>query len=62
MEMQTPTLIRIKNGWPARGDGWAVRASSEEEAVRVFNERDAWRAEVDARVPRRVGDETRHLA
>jgi hypothetical protein len=57
MKTTSPTIIKIKNGWLARGDGWAVRADSQEEAGRVFAARERWHAEIDARPARPIPDE-----
>lgn len=47
--METPTLERIKNGWAARGKGWAVHAATREEAEARFREAERRHAEIDAR-------------
>jgi hypothetical protein len=47
-----PTIIKIQNGWLARGNGWAVRADTREEAMRLFDSQERRHAEVDARVAR----------
>jgi hypothetical protein len=57
MEHTNPTVVKIKNGWLARGQGWAVRADSQEEAYRVFAARERWHAEVDARPARLESNE-----
>jgi len=31
-------LDRIKGGWAARGDGWAVHGATEDEAIRRYQE------------------------
>jgi hypothetical protein len=33
-----PRLEQIKNGWAARGDGWAVHGRTQDEAIRRFAE------------------------
>lgn len=39
MGMKTkPTLTKIKSGWAARGDGWAVHAPTQEEALKLYEE------------------------
>lgn len=47
--MPEPKLSELKSGWIARGDGWAVRAETKEEAVRLFRERQEKYREIDAR-------------
>lgn len=36
--MDTPTLTKIKAGWSARGNGWAVQGATEEEALALFRD------------------------
>lgn len=36
--MDRPTLQEIKVGWAAIGDGWAVHARTQEEALRLYAE------------------------
>ena len=48
----TPMLVQIKNGWLARGDGWAVRGDTPEEATQTFEAHRRWHADIDARPPR----------
>ena len=45
----TPKLEPIKNGWAARGDGWAVHAPTQEEAITRFREAEQRHREIDAR-------------
>jgi len=47
--MSEPNLSELKSGWIARGDGWAVRAETKEEAIRLFHEREDKYREIDAR-------------
>jgi len=47
--MTEPILVLIKNGWAARGDGWAVHAPSQEEATRKFREAERRHQEIEAR-------------
>ncbi len=47
--MAEPTLIPIKSGWAARGDGWAVHAPSREEATRKYEEAERRHKEIAAR-------------
>jgi hypothetical protein len=42
-------LMQVKNGWAALGDGWAVFAPTEEEAVRRFTEAEHKHREIDER-------------
>jgi hypothetical protein len=49
--MAEPLMTPIKNGWAARGDGWAVHAPSEEEARRRFEEAERRHREIEARPP-----------
>ncbi|MGB6838605.1 MAG: hypothetical protein WBF66_12995 [Dehalococcoidia bacterium] len=48
--MAEPVLAQIKNGWAARGNGWAVHAPSQEEAIRKFEEAERRHKEIDARL------------
>ncbi|HUY07983.1 MAG TPA: hypothetical protein VMW80_00820 [Candidatus Dormibacteraeota bacterium] len=57
METTIPAIRRIRNGWLALGDGWAVRADTEAEAIHAYESRTRWHAEVDARPPRVAYDE-----
>lgn len=34
-----PIIRKIKGGWAAHGNGWAVHAPTKEEAVAKYNER-----------------------
>ena len=36
--MLEPTITKIKSGWSARGDGWAVQGATQEEAIRLYRE------------------------
>ena len=36
--MAEPNLVKIKVGWAAKGDGWAVHAATREEAIQRFHE------------------------
>ena len=47
----TPILTQAKNGWLARGDGWAVHGASQEEAVQKFEEAERRHQEIEARPP-----------
>ena len=47
-EMREPVLTPIKNGWAARGNGWAVHATTREEAIRKFREAEERHREIDA--------------
>lgn len=49
--MSEPRLEKIKVGWAARGDGWAVHAATEEEAVRLFRDAERRHKEILARPP-----------
>lgn len=45
-------LVQIKQtnrGWTAFGEGWAVRAKTQEEALRLFEETQRKYEEIDAR-------------
>lgn len=46
-EMKRPALTRIKNGWAAHGDGWAVHAPTPEEAMQKFLEAEQRHREID---------------
>jgi len=47
--MSTPKLVKIKSGWAALGNGWAVHGTTEEEAVAKFKAAEAKHQEIDAR-------------
>ncbi len=47
--MAQPILSPIKNGWAARGDGWAVHAPTREEAVERFQKAEERHREIDSR-------------
>ena len=47
--MAEPRLTKLKSGWLARGEGWAVRAETKEDAVRLFHETEELYQEIDAR-------------
>lgn len=47
--MAEPTLSPIKNGWAARGQGWAVHAPTKEEAIERFRKAEVRHHEIDAR-------------
>lgn len=36
--MENPILRPIKSGWAAYGDGWAVHAETQEQAILQFRE------------------------
>jgi hypothetical protein len=44
-------LERVKGGWAAIGDGWAVFAPTEDEAKERFAEAERKHQEIDGRVP-----------
>jgi endonuclease YncB( thermonuclease family) len=46
-EKQELALTPIKNGWAAHGDGWAVHASTPEEAIQKFLEAEQRHKEID---------------
>lgn len=46
-EERKPTLTPIKNGWAAHGDGWAIHASTREEAIQKFREAEHRHQEID---------------
>lgn len=47
--MAEPKLTPVKNGWAARGDGWAVHAPSREEVIRKYEEAERRHKEIEAR-------------
>ena len=49
--MIEPKLMKIKNGWAARADGWAVHAKTKEGAVAKFREREQFYKELANRPP-----------
>jgi hypothetical protein len=46
---EKPLFSPIKNGWAARGKGWAVHGVSQEEALQKFREAEQKHREIDAR-------------
>jgi len=48
-ENKEPTLMPIKNGWAAHGDGWAVHGHTREEALQKFREAECRHQEIDER-------------
>lgn len=46
--MHEPTLLQIKRGWLAKGEGWAVDGPTKEEAVSRFREAERRHREIDA--------------
>lgn len=44
-----PTLRKVKEGWAAYGDGWAVHATTEEEALAAFRKAEEKHREIAAR-------------
>lgn len=44
-----PILRRVKGGWAAFGDGWAVHAPQKEEAARLFAEAEERHSRIDER-------------
>jgi hypothetical protein len=48
-ERGVPVLCPIKSGWAARGNGWAVHAPTQEEALEKFRETEALRREILSR-------------
>lgn len=49
--MEQPRLMKIKSGWAAVGQGWAVHGLTEEDARREFAEAERRHAEIDKRSP-----------
>jgi hypothetical protein len=47
--MEYPVLKPIKTGWMALGDGWAVDASTKEEAIVLFREAERRHQEIMSR-------------
>jgi hypothetical protein len=47
--MVEPVLMQIKGGWLARGEGWAVRAATAEDARAAYAEADRRHSEIDQR-------------
>ena len=44
---------RVKNGWAAYGDGWAVHGSTREEAIRRYHEAVERHKRINARAGQR---------
>jgi hypothetical protein len=47
--MTTPTLLKIKTGWLAKGDGWAVEGPTREDAQKAYETARLRHEEIDAR-------------
>lgn len=47
--MENVDIRRVKGGWAALGDGWAVHGETEEEAVKLYYEAIERHKEIDAR-------------
>jgi len=43
-----PRIERIKGGWSARAERWAVHAETREQAVKLFREAEERHRELDA--------------
>ena len=56
--MENPQLTKIKAGWAASGDGWAVHAPTREEALRAYEEAKKRHAEIMRRRDK-LGDNAR---
>ena len=46
---EAPRLARIKGGWAAYGDGWAVRGQSKDDALEQFWQAVERHKEIDQR-------------
>lgn len=46
-----PKIDKVKNGWSARGKGWAVHAQTKTEAIAKFEEREKFYRELAKRPP-----------
>lgn len=46
-----PTLVEVKGGWHAVGDGWAVFGQTKQEALARYEEAERKHAEILAREP-----------
>ena len=49
--MESPVLYPIKNGWAAQGRGWAVHASTREEALQKFEKAQKEHEEIEHQPP-----------
>ena len=47
--MEKPFLQPIKNGWAARGEGWAVAGGTRQEALEKYAEAERLHREIEAR-------------
>ncbi len=47
--MEQPRLMKIKNGWAAVGDGWAVHGVTERDALEKFEQAERRHAEIHKR-------------
>lgn len=52
-------LSAIKNGWAARGQGWAVHGQTKEEAQNKFVQAEVLHKVIDARIRERISQEQR---
>ncbi len=47
--MNTPKLIKTKNGWLALGNGWGVEAQTQAEAIKKFEQAESQHQEIEKR-------------
>ncbi len=47
--MAEPVVLEIRGGWLAKGEGWAVRGVTKEDALEAFAEAELRHTEIDAR-------------
>lgn len=48
--MEQPRIERIKNGWAAIGNGWAVHGATQEEALEKFRQAEQRHRKIDERI------------
>jgi hypothetical protein len=47
--MERPVLLKIKSGWLAKANGWAVEGATRGAAIRAFREAENRHREIDSR-------------
>jgi hypothetical protein len=47
--MTEPTVLKIKSGWLAKGNGWAVEGPTKADALRAYEAAQRRHKEIDAR-------------
>ena len=58
--MNEPRLTRIKSGWAAHGDGWAVHGPTKQGAIEKFKKREEFYEDLAKRPPWYENSENPH--